>query len=284
MEKNQKDYKYLLKDVIDTHIHTAPDNRPRKFTDIEIASEAAAVGAKAIIIKSHVVPTMDRAYIAEQVVHGIKVFGGIALNNEVGGLNVEAVNNAISMGAKIVWLPTVDASYECELFKKKHHGIHCVKNNQVVPELVEILKAIAESNIILATGHVSPDECLIIVDKAKELGVSKIIINHPELTRISMSIEQQKKLLPYGVFFERCYTKNMLPIKEGYESNYQSILENIKAVGYESTIIATDLGQKVNPNWSDALSDLIHFLLESGITEKQIDIMTKTNASKLLGI
>jgi hypothetical protein len=283
MEKKE-DYKYLLKDIIDTHIHTAPDNRPRKFTDIEIASEAAAVGAKAIIIKSHVVPTMDRAYIAGKVVPEIKVFGGIALNKTVGGLNVHAVNNAISMGAKIVWLPTVDSSYECQLFKKKHQGIDCVKNNQVVPELVEILKAIADSNIILATGHVSPDECLIIVDKAKELGVNKIIINHPELTRISMSIEQQKKLLSYGVFFERCYTKNMLPIREGYENNYENILKNIKAVGYESTIIATDLGQEVNPNWSDALSDLIHFLLEAGITKEQIDVMTKTNASKLLGI
>ncbi|KZL89812.1 DUF6282 family protein [Clostridium magnum] len=119
MEKDQKDYKYLLKDVIDTHIHTAPDNRPRKFTDIEIASEAAAVGAKAIIIKSHVVPTMDRAYIAEQVVNGIKVFGGIALNNAVGGLNVEAVNNAISMGAKIVWLPTVDFLLESGITKEQ---------------------------------------------------------------------------------------------------------------------------------------------------------------------
>jgi hypothetical protein len=284
MEQAKKNYKYLLKGVIDTHIHTAPDNRPRKFNDIELAREAASVSAKAIVIKSHVLPTMDRAYIAEQIVPGIKIFGGVTLNNAVGGLNIHAVDNAISMGAKIIWLPTIDASYECKLFKKNRHGIDCVKNNRVVPELIEILKIIASSNTILATGHISPDESLVVVDKAKELGVNKIIVNHPEITRLSMTIEQQKKFLPYGVYFERCYAKNMMPIRQGYGSSYKDILKNIKALGYESTIIATDLGQKVNPNWSDALSDLIHFLLESGITKKQIDTMTKTNASKLLDI
>lgn len=54
--------KSILKGVIDTHIHTAPDAfRRRKFNDLELADEAERCGARAIVIKSHSLETAARS-------------------------------------------------------------------------------------------------------------------------------------------------------------------------------------------------------------------------------
>ena len=111
------DTEKLLQDVIDIHIHTNPDIRGRRLNDIELATEARRVGARAIVIKSHLVTTMDRAAIARVAVPGIDVFGGIVLNPHIGGLNAIAVDTAIKLGAKFVWLPTSFSANE-----RKHQG------------------------------------------------------------------------------------------------------------------------------------------------------------------
>ncbi|MEN6412315.1 MAG: DUF6282 family protein [Veillonellales bacterium] len=271
----------LLKGTIDTHIHTNPDVRLRRLNDIELAKEALRVGARAIVIKSHLVPTMDRASIAEYVTPGISVFGGITLNSYVGGYNPAAVNTAIKMGAKIVWLPTSDSAHEKKI-QGKSNGIVSVVDNKVVPELITILKIIAENNVILATGHLSSEEILVVVDTAKNLGVHKIIVNHPEWWSISMSIPQQRELAKYGVYFERCYATRAPG--QNYQKNFKTNLEAITQVGYESTILATDGGQTENPMWSDALAESIQFLLDSGISQAVLDKMTKEHAAKLLDL
>lgn len=283
MESNHDDIrkKELLKGIIDTHIHTNPDIRHRRLNDIELAREALRVGARAIVIKSHLVPTMDRASIAEYAVPGIHVFGGITLNSYVGGFNPAAVDVAIKMGAKIVWLPTSDSSHEKKL-QGKTGGIISVTENKVVPELITILKMIAEKNIVLGTGHLSPDETLIIVDTAKKIGVNKIIVNHPEWWSISMSINQQKELAQYGVYFERCYATR--PPGKDYQKNLKTNLEAITQVGYESTILATDGGQTENPMWSNALAESIEYMLEAGLSQEFLDTMTKENPARLLDL
>ncbi|WP_110955156.1 DUF6282 family protein [Anaerosinus massiliensis] len=273
--------KEILKNVIDLHIHTNPDVRQRRLDDIELAQEAARVGARAIVIKSHVVPTMDRAQIAEKVVPGIKVFGGITLNPEVGGINPSAVEAARKMGAKIVWLPTAWSAHERKIMGK-NDGVESIVNGEIVPPLEKVLEIIAKHDLILGTGHLSPEEIFIVVDKAKKIGVNKIVINHPEWWSIAMPIEMQKKLVPYGVYFERCYATRC-PGKD-YEKNFAKNLAAIQAVGYESTIIATDGGQLENPMWSDALSEYIGFLLNAGVSQTMIDTMTKRSPAKLLGL
>lgn len=275
------EYMNFLEGVIDLHIHTNPDIRQRRLNDIELAREAARVKARAIVIKSHLVPTMDRAAIAEHVVPGVRVFGGIVLNPYVGGLNKAAVDVALQLGAKFVWLPTSWSSHERKL-QGKNDGVVCVEDNKVVPELIDILKLVAGKRAILATGHLAPDEIVIVVDTARKLGVEKILINHPEWWSISMSIDLQKELATYGVYFERCYA-NRFPGKD-YQKNFFTNLEAIEKVGYESTVIATDGGQLENPIWSEALGEYIAFLHKEGISQSIIDVMTKKTPAKLLDL
>lgn len=272
-----------LKGIIDIHIHSKPDIRERRYSDLELAQEAKRVGARAIVVKTHVMPTADRAWLVEQMVPGIRVFGGIALNREVGGLNRHAVETALKIGAKIVWLPTIWAANERRVSLGKNDGIEVINGNKVIPALEEILKILAEHDVILATGHLAPKETLIVVNRAKELGVKKIVINHPEWATVNMSLDEQKNLMPYGVFFERCYNNRPLGQKE-YVPNYPKSLVAIETLGYESTVVATDGGQPDAPPWCDALSNYIGYLQHNGISQQAIDVMTKKNPAYLLGL
>ena len=87
-----------LEGIADLHVHTAPDVRPRRMDDIELAQEATAVGMRAVLLKSHHTLTADRATIAEKHVGGVRVFGGLALNHAVGGMNPAAAEAAVRWG------------------------------------------------------------------------------------------------------------------------------------------------------------------------------------------
>lgn len=269
-----------LEGIIDLHIHTAPDIRERRLNDIELVKEAKRVGARAVVLKSHVVPTMDRAWIAQQLVKGIHVFGGIVLNPQIGGLNIAAVQNAIKMNAKIIWLPTSFAANERKQ-KGMLDGVEVMNNGQIVPELLEILKLIAQHNVVLATGHLSPYEIRVVVEKAKEIGVKKILINHPEWPTVNMSLDDQRALIKYDVYFERCYAHR---VNGKYEKNFSTNLKTIESLGYESTIISTDGGQVENPVWSEELYEYVSFLKNSGLSAEAINNMTKKYPAKMLGL
>jgi len=270
----------LLQGVIDIHIHTNPDVRVRRLSDLQLAAEARRVGARAIVIKSHLVTTMDRAAIAREAVPGIDVFGGIVLNPHVGGLNAVAVDTAIKLGAKIVWLPTSFSSNERKR-QGKSDGVETVAGGKVLPALLPILKMIAEADIALATGHLTPAETLVVVEEARRQGIGKIVVNHPEWMSVDMSIDDQKRLAQFDVFFERCYARN-----EGgkYDKNFRRNLDAMETLGFESTIVATDGGQVENPVWSEALAEYIGFLQQAGVPKAMIDRMTKVNPAKALGI
>ena len=270
----------LLDGIIDIHVHTNPDVRVRRLSDLQLAAEARRVGARAIVIKSHLVTTMDRAAIAREAVPGIDVFGGIVLNPHVGGLNPVAVDTAIRLGAKIVWLPTSFSSNE-RARQGKNDGVETVADGKAVPALSPILRMIAEADVALATGHLTPAETLVVVEEARRRGVGKIVVNHPEWATVDMSIADQKRLAQFDVFFERCYARN---VGGRYEKNFRRNLDAMEALGFESTIVATDGGQVENPMWSEALAEYVGFLVQAGVPPAAIERMTRINPARILGI
>ncbi|MDO5715085.1 MAG: DUF6282 family protein [Tissierellia bacterium] len=281
--------KISLKGIYDMHVHTAPDIRERRYTDFELLEAAVRMGAKGIVIKSHHGTTMNRAFLCNEYnykIHGkahndFTMYGSITLNKAVGGLNKTAVETAIKLGAKVVWLPTMHAKNQMKKLGKPG-GIDCFHEDGTVRnELKEIFKLIKEYNVTLGTGHLSPEEIFKVVDTAKNMGLEKIVITHPEFWVVGMSHEDQVKIVKeYDVILERCYAQNMGGGK--YQSNLQDNFEIIKKVGYKNVMVDTDGGQIENPAWENALSEYIEFLYEKGITQDELDYMTKIIPSKLL--
>jgi len=270
-----------LKGFVDIHIHTSPDIRDRKLDDISAAQSARDAGMTAIVIKSHITLTADRAAIAQKMVPDIKVFGSLVLNDYVGGINPLAAEAAVKLGAKIIWLPTVSAMNH-KRFHKEEGGIYLLaEDGKVIPELIDILNIIAENDCVLATGHISTQEIFKIVPIAKGLGVNKIVITHPEVPWISMSIDEQRKILDYDVFFERCYVST-LDIGGGVPLGI--ITDAISDLGVGSTIISTDFGASVLDTPAVGFREYIGVLSRSGFSESDIIIMGIKNPSNILGI
>lgn len=278
-----------LEGVIDMHIHSAPDVRERKLNDLEIMEAAIARGVRAVVIKSHHVPTADRATLVnlvKQQKYGdscdFTMFGGIALNRFIGGINPWAVETALKLGAKVVWLPTNTAENHCRKEGGKH-PVACVSGNQVVSEMKDVFGLVKEYDAVLATGHINPGECLIVTEAARNAGVEKIVITHPEFHIVGMSIPEQQRLVnDYGVMMERVYAQ---PIGNGiYKKNLPDNVEAIRTIGVEHTIISTDGGQMQNPEWYLALNEYVDYLYDAGFSQSEIDQMTKINPADMLGI
>ena len=163
------------------------------------------------------------------------------------------------------------------------NGIDIVLGWKVVPALNEIFKMIKDYDAVLGTAHVSPEEAFVVIEAARNAGVKKIVLTHPEWWIVGMSHEDQIKIVKdYDVILERCYAQNMGGGK--YKSNLPDNLEIIKKVGYKNVMVDTDGGQTENPRWEIALEEYMQYLSDNGIPDEQIYYMTHTIPYTLLGI
>ena len=281
-----------LKGICDMHVHTNPDLRTRAYNDLELADAAVRVGARAIVIKSHLGFTVNRAAIANEYVKrvygentGFTMYGGVVMNKVIGGVNPEAVEKGLKLGAKEIWLPTQSAKRHLEkMGQNPDDGIELVRDGKVIPELIDVFKLVKDYDVALGTAHVSPEEAFTVVEAARDAGVKKIIITHPEWWVCDYSIEDQIRLVKdYDVILERCYAQNMGK-GQPYHLNLKENAELIKEVGYEHVMVDTDGGQVENPDWEIEMYEYMHYLVEYGIPIEHVYHMTKTIPYRLLGI
>ncbi len=298
---DQETVRGLLRGAFDMHVHSAPDVLPRKFNDVELARRTIAAGMAGFVLKSHYICTADRATLIRSLFPEVQAFGGLTLNNSVGGLNPIAVDIAGRLGNKVVWLPTVDSANELanvagQLDESKlpywmpiarelralgiaQDWIRVTDDDgKVTPATRQCLELIARHDMVLATGHVSPRELVAVVKAAREAGVQRIVVTHPEFPTTYLTIEQHRELLPYGVFFERCFTT---PYTN--KVSWEQVVENIRCVGASSTILSTDLGQTTNPYVDEGLAMFIERLLDAGISAADIELMVRHNPAQVLG-
>ena len=175
-----------LEGAVDLHVHSAPDVDRRRFDDLELARAARDAGMGAVLIKSHQNSTVERAYLVSRSVPGIRVFGGLVLNETVGGLNPAAVELALKLGAKQIWMPTRSARNH-----RMHHGeaggIGILDSQGVLlPEVEQIVLAVSNAGCILGTGHLSPEETAVLIAASQRLGAPKILVTHPEWNPLSI--------------------------------------------------------------------------------------------------
>ncbi len=89
--------------IVDLHVHSAPDLIARSGDDLNLAREANEARVRGMVLKPHFMLTAPRAYLCEKVLAGpTRLFGAIALNPPVGGLNPVAVETALKFGARVV--------------------------------------------------------------------------------------------------------------------------------------------------------------------------------------
>jgi hypothetical protein len=289
----------ILEGAVDMHCHSGPSPFPRKMDHVEAAKQAESVGMRAIVVKSHHHPTvMDVRAMAPQLAKvKTKVFGSIALNSMVGGLNPSAVDLALKMGARVVWFPTISSRHH-----QDHQAAHpdlkfpkasvplrkpdvvdiLTESGDLRPEVPVILQQIAEAGAVLAAGHMAPDRIQILLDAARKAGVTRTIVNHPEYV-IEASREQVAKFADSGAIIEHeccMYDED----SEFHHWDTKALKGWIDLVGPERSSIGSDLGQVDNPSPIDSFKKILGLLHDCGVSESDLRKMVRDNPARLLGL
>ena len=283
-----------LRGAIDFHVHSGPDSFTRSINDFEVAKLAAERGMAALVFKNHFTLTADRALLAERLVPGVRCYGGIVLNRAIGGLNAEAVERMTTFTGgrgKVVWLPTFDAENHVRHFREDRPSVAVVRDGKPVKELAAIFKLCAEHKLVLETGHSSAEECLILLEAAKQAGVTKLLVTHAMADPIRMTHDQMKAAARLGAKLECVWASNLQGPGSHLESarHWKQVTtadyaKAIQAIGAEHFVLSSDLGQYLNPVHTDGMKEFILGLRAEGITQEQIDLMCRTTPAALLDL
>ena len=273
-----------LEGVIDIHAHCDPDSTARSIDAIDLARLAHQRGMRGLVLKNHYEPTASLAYVVRKVVPGIEAFGGIDLNRTVGGINPAAVEHMTRVKGgygRVVWMPTFDAENQVRYSKENRPFVSVSRNGQLLPEVRETIAVIARHRLVLATGHSSPEEGLLLVREGRRAGVEHMVVTHAMLPPVRMNIEQMKQAAAEGAFLEFVYNALIGPNKVFEMPEYAAAM---RAIGVAHCIISSDLGQAGNPLHPDGLAAFVKGLRQEGFNVQEIDLMAKKNPAALLGL
>jgi hypothetical protein len=289
----------ILEGAVDLHVHPAPSPLPRRIDAAEAARLASEAGFRAIVVKSHHHSTVTDVLALEAegtIPDDVRVYGGIALNGPVGGLNPKAVDLALKLGGKIVWFPTIASPQHI-----RHHAEHpnlkfpklavrlkpeepieIMANGRVREEVYEILESAREADAIVASGHLAPDRITALFEAAREVGVTQLLVNHPNFV-VEATHEDARRWVELGAVIEHslCMYDDESSF---YHWDADTLVAWIEAVGPEHSTLGSDLGQMDNPLPTDSFRKIVAQLLDRGLREDDVRRMVCDNPAELLGV
>jgi len=273
-------------------VHSSPDLFPRIADDIQMVTDAAAKGFAGVVMKNHFEGTASRAQLAARAVSGVQVYGGLVLNRYVGGINPRAVEAALRMGARIIWMPTLDSACHRAAFgfgggfaaqssglETQGEGISILRDGRLVPEAREVLALVKEHRAALATGHVSFEEIRALVDEAAAQDFSKLILTHPYDRAPGLTLAQVEALARPHVRVEFVFCS----ITPNWRfTDAATIAHCIKTLGARRFVISSDGGQAHNPMPAEGYRQFVAALHAAGVAADDFRLMCRENGDFLL--
>jgi hypothetical protein len=273
-----------LRGAIDIHVHSLPDSRPRALDGVEAARNARERGMRAIVLKNHYEFTSGLAFIVRKQVPGIEVFGGVDLNLPVGGINPAAVGYMAQTSGgwgRLVWFPTFDAENQVRYSKENRPFVSVSRSGALLPAVNEVIGLIAKHNLVLATGHSSAEEGLMLLREGRRQGVRQMVVTHAMNPPIGMSVAQMQEAATLGAFIE--FVGGSLKEAEA-QARMDRFADAIKKVGPPFCILSSDLGQQGNALPTDGFAAFLGEMRKRGISQQDVDRMSKQNPATLLGL
>jgi hypothetical protein len=269
-----------MRGTFDLHVHAAPDVVPRKTDDISLARAARDAGMRGLLLKAHHFSTAERAFVMRAVAPELDAWGGLVLNAAVGGLNVAAVDVALRLGARCIWMPTLSARYHRAVLEGADDGITVVdaEGSGLTHDVMQILDLIAEHDVLLATGHLSPRETELVVRAARKRGVQRILVNHAESVLGILPLDFQKTLAREGCVIEHC---SVATTRVGGSFPIEAIVEGVAAVGARACVVSTDLGQPENQHPVEGMGAFLDALGAAGVADADLALMSMENPANL---
>jgi len=275
----------LLHGAIDMHVHFGPDAHLQRSVDaLDAARQAAAAGMAAIVLKSHDYPTAPVATLVGRAVDGLRVFGGLTLDRQVGGVNPAAVEVSAKLGAKVLWMPTLSSANDHAKLGFPGPGISLLDGDGwLIPAVRDVLDLAKRHDLVVASGHVSVPEIDALLTAARDIGVQKLLITHAleTLAGPTLTIDDLHRFSAAGAMIEFSYLTCGGALATEPPS---TIAAAIRAVGAAHCILSTDYGQKRNAPPVEGMRNFIGDMLDCSITAPEIRTMVQQNPAALVGL
>jgi hypothetical protein len=222
-----------------------------------------------------------------------QVFGGIALNSTVGGLNPHAVAMCLRMGGKVVWFPTISSGRHLECHPEDGafptttvpltlERIDIVDEaGELKPEAHAVLDEIKANRGVVNAGHMYPEYIRTLFQAARDKGMTKLVISHPDFV-IGADPAQCKEFIELGAHVE--HEVGMYDPEGTQKWDPKQLFGWIETLGPEHIVLASDFGQAANPKPVDAWIRVSEALLDLGLPEKDLQRMVRDNPTALLGL
>jgi uncharacterized protein DUF6282 len=268
--------------MFDLHVHSAPCVFPRLGDDVETVGWYEAAGFTGCVLKGHSEPTAGRA-LAASAGRKLAVHGAVVLNAAVGGLNPPAVEAALARGARVVWMPTLDALSHREAGlprPRAESAAYAIPPVDTTTEAAvgEICTLVAGADAVLATGHLSGAEVAWLLPVARAAGVRRILLTHPSFTVPSLAVSATRALAEQGAYAE--VTAYQLLQQPG--ATAARLAAFIREVGPERCLLSSDAGQPDSPRPPDALTGLIEALATEGLDRGLLTAMASEVPERLV--
>lgn len=272
--------------AIDLHCHFGPDaHRARSVTALEAAAQARDAGHAAVLLKSHTEPTAQLARIVADAVDGIDVYGGVCCDHEVGGLNPAAVETALGLGGRIVWLPTLSSRQDVVNGVAAQLGIPgpglvvIDDDGEILPVVQEIAALCHEHDAVLATGHISAAEHVAV---AREFGSrQRVLVTHAmeDMVGPKLNAPALAELADLGAWIELCALTCVGALATRPVSDLAGAA---KLVGPARCTLASDYGQAMNVAPVEGLQQFADLMVAEGLSADAIRTMVVANPATLV--
>ena len=283
----------VLEGVIDLHVHQEPDERERAMDIIDASLYARLKGMRGAVFKSHGNQTATTTWLAAKMVPNFLAIPVIDLNLVHGGLNPHAVVNFATIVRKpenpaadigIVMLPSDTSCYQRQLDKSNEECVAVSKGGTLLPQTLAIIGLVKQYGLVLASGHASPDECVLLAREAQRQGIP-FTVTHINLntTAPMLDLAHAQDVARAGGYLEFA-SQSQRPGNPTLEQRNARSADLIRKLGPQYVILETDLGQANNEPAPDGLAAFIMNLRAKGFTREETDLMTKINPATLLGL
>ena len=290
----EQDVEDVMQGAIDIHAHGGSDPFDRLMLEDDMAIQASQAGMRAMVFKTWYTPSASRIQLVsknlnkwseETGIKPTKLFGGITLQQSVGGLNPDAVRRCLGFpGMKYIWLPMPESYHHRRVVyaDQTGSGIHILTDDgkKVLPELKEILKIAADNNLIVASGHYPHRETAIVAEEAFNLGVKHFEVIHPAHIHSKNTIPEMKKLADMGAkLMLSGLGTTCFPI---HETGPVYAVRMIKEIGADHILYGSDYGQIQNPPHVVGTRWMIKLLAAYGATKEELIKVFQTTPAKHL--
>ena len=211
-------------------------------------------------------------------------------------MNPYAVEHTAAMGGKVVWMPTLaaenhlrwekTASWQHPASTSKMRAASAVAvldaNRQVRDDVKQVLDAIANNDMVLASGHLHVSETWLIFEEAKRRGVTRMTLTHPE-DIVEASMNDVQGLAAMGAFVEHSLCM-FLDGSKFQTSQPADLGKHIEAAGVDQTVLCSDLGQTGVFSPLEGFRRGVKLCIALGYGDDDIRKMVSTNAARMLGL